>query len=357
MIDLNLRRPNYGGRVSYKVGIDVSGGDYAPKEIIKGAMLAKQEFGADTVLIGRVEEIEEQLSLYGCSSHDFSLVDAPQNIEMAESPAASIRRKKKSSIVVGTSLLKEKKIDAFVSCGNTGAVVCASTLILGLIEGVERPGIALMLPTKKGISLVVDVGANIDCKPLHLFQYGIMASVYYKLVLNKKDPTVALLNIGEEATKGSEILKNLHQLFYSSSLNFKGNLEARDILSGKYDCIICDGFVGNVALKVVEGSAETVGRFLVETIGRGFWGKLNLFMIKNRLKKFKGLLDYAEYGGAPLLGVEGIVIIGHGRSNHLAVKNAIKVALREVERNLTTEINRRVNEICQDSGVRQMLAP
>jgi len=341
--------------MSYKIGIDISGGDSAPREIIKGALLARKELSEDIVLIGVEKEIREQLALHKACLRDFTIVNAPEKIEMVESPLSSVRKKKESSIVIGITLLKEKKIDAFVSCGNTGAVVCASTLRLGLIEGVERPGIALMIPTKDGISLMIDVGANIDCKPLHLLQYGIMASVYYKLVLNKDNPSVGLLNIGEEVSKGLGVLKQVHKLFALSPLNFTGNMEARDIFSGKCDCIVCDGFVGNIALKVAEGSIEILGRFLIKAMKKGVMGKISLLLAKRNLKAFKSSIDYAEHGGAPLLGVDGIVIIGHGRSNSLAVKNAIKVAVRELSRDLTAAINRRVNEICQDSGIRQIL--
>ena len=342
--------------MSYKIGIDISGGDFAPGKIIKGALLAKKELAEDIVLIGAEKEIREQLALNKASGDDFMIIDAPEKIGMAESPVSSVRKKKNSSIVIGTSLLKDKKIDAFVSCGNTGAVVCASTLRLGLIEGVERPGIALTLPTKEGVSLIIDVGANIDCKPLHLLQYGIMASVYYDLVLNKKNPSVGLLNIGEEASKGLGILKQVHKLFSLSPLNFTGNMEAREIFSGKCDCIVCDGFVGNIALKVAEGSVETMGRLLIKAMKKGILGKVSLLLAKKNLQKFRSSIDYAEHGGAPLLGVDGIVIIGHGRSNSLAVKNAIKVAVRELSQDLTATIKRRVNEICQDSGIRQILA-
>ncbi len=342
--------------MSYKLGVDISGGDFAPREIIKGALMAKEEIREEIVLIGREEEIKQQLALHKASENDFTIVNAPEKIGMAESPATSVRRKRDSSIVIGINLLKEGRIDAFVSCGNTGAVVCASTIKLGMIEGVERPGISLMLPTRRGVSLLIDVGANIDCKPLHLFQYGIMASTYYSLVFNKDNPTIGLLNIGEEASKGLGLIKSVHKLFSASPLNFSGNVEAKDIFSGKCDCIVCDGFIGNVALKVAEGSAETIGRFLIETMSKGIFGKISLLLAKRNLKEFKRLMDYAEYGGAPLLGVNGIVIIGHGRSNGLAVKNAIRAAYSELTRDLNMNIRGKINEICQDSGIRQVLA-
>jgi glycerol-3-phosphate acyltransferase PlsX len=341
--------------MKYKIGLDVSGGDKAPGEVIKGALRAKEELGEDIVLIGVKEEIEQGIDREGGRIEDFTVVDAAEKIGMAEAPAISVRRKRNSSIVVGANLLKEKKIDAFVSCGNTGAVVCAVTLTLRLIEGVERPGIALLIPTKKGVSLIVDVGANIGPKPLHLLQYGVMASVYYNQVLNKENPTIGLLNIGEEASKGSEFMKGVHKLFSVVPLNFIGNVEAKDMFSGKCDCIVCDGFVGNIALKVTESCVDVMGRFLMDAIKENPLGKIGLFLLQKSFRRFKSRFDYAEYGGAPLLGVDGIVIIGHGRSSSLAVKNAVKVAVKELKRDLNSRIKRSVNEICQDSGVRQVL--
>lgn len=342
--------------MSYKIALDVSGGDSAPDEIIEGAVLAKKELNEDIVLVGVEKEIKTYLNKHKHSLSDFIIVDAPEKIEMNESPLISVRTKKKSSIVVGMEMHKQKEVDAFVSCGNTGSVVCAATIKLRLIEGVERPGIALMLPTKQGVSLVIDVGANIDCKAIHLFHYGIMASVYCELFLNKKTPSVGLLNIGEEASKGLEVLKKVHKLFTVSPLNFTGNLEAKELLSGNCDCIVCDGFVGNIALKVAEGSAEIIAKSFIEAMKKNFIGKVGLFLSKNNLLEFKRSINYAEYGGAPLLGVDGIVIIGHGRSNSLAVKNAIKVAVRELKRDLTKSISRRINDICQNSRVREIFA-
>jgi len=341
--------------MSYKIGIDISGGDYAPEEIFKGAVLARKEYGEDIVLIGVREEIEEQARKHKVDLDDFTIVHAPDKIEMGESPATSVRRKKNSSITIGTNLLKERKIDAFVSCGNTGAAVCAATLILGLIEGVERPGIGLMMPTREGVSLIIDVGANVDPKPMHLFQYGVMASVYYEVVLNKENPSIGLLNIGEEETKGSDFVKYVHKLFSASPLNFSGNLEAKHMFSGKCDCIVCDGFVGNVALKVTEGCAETMGKFLFDTIMKDPLGLFGLLLIKRSLRKFKRVLDYSEYGGAPLLGVDGVVIIGHGRSNSKAVKNAVRAAIHEVKHDLNVKIKKRIDEILQDEKFKQSI--
>ncbi|MDD5195445.1 MAG: phosphate acyltransferase PlsX [Candidatus Omnitrophica bacterium] len=341
--------------MKYRIGLDISGGDFAPEQIFKGALLAKQEFHDDLILIGVKEEIEEQIHKHNLNLNDFTIIDAPEKIGMGESPASSVRKKKNSSISIGMNLLREKKIDAFVSCGNTGAAVCGATLQVGLMEGVERPGIALVIPTKKGISMIVDVGANIDPKPIHLFQYGIMASVYSHLALGKENPSIGLLNIGEEESKGPDYVRNVHKLFSEAGVNFIGNLEAKDIFSGKCDCIVCDGFVGNVALKVSEGVAETMGKFLLDEIKKGFIGKIGLLLIMNSLKRVKRLMDYAEYGGALLLGVDGIVIIGHGRSNAIAVKNAVKVAIHELKCNVNSEIKSNISKISQDPKIKEML--
>ena len=342
--------------MNYRVGIDISGGDYAPAEIFKGAVSAKKEKLAEVVLIGDKEEIVKEAEKEKVNLADYEIVNAPEKIAMDEQAALSIRRKRNSSIVVGAGLLKDKKIDAFVSCGNTGAVVSAATLGVGLIEYVERPGSAILLPTTKGVSLLIDVGANLSPKPLHLLQYGVMASLYYAIVFNKENPSVGLLNIGEEETKGSEFVKIVHKLFSSTPLNFIGNLEAKAIFSGKCDCVICDGFVGNIALKVSEGLAETVGKFFIDAVRKDFFGKMGFLLLRRTLKRFKQVVDYAEYGGAPLLGVNGVVIIGHGRSSSYAVKNAVRVATQELHRDLIGNIRGKLDEICKDSGIRQVLA-
>jgi len=340
-------------KMKFKIGIDISGGDFAPGEILKGAWLAEREVVSSLVLIGTEDDLScvEKLKL---NFREVQFLKVEEKISMDEPAAVSARRKKNSSIVVGIKLIKEGKIDAFVSCGNTGAVVCAATLNLGMIKGIERPGIAIFLPTVRDISILIDAGANVDPKPVHLFQYGIMASLYYSLVLGRKNPTVGLLNIGEESSKGPDFVKKTFSLFSSSSLNFIGNLEAKDVFLGRCDCIICDGFVGNVALKISEGFAEAMGRFLLDSIKSDFLGKISLFFVRRSLRRFKKLTDYAEYGGAPLLGVDGVVIIGHGRSRAYAVKNAIKVAEKELTRQLNEEIKRRLNDFSKDSRIGQI---
>lgn len=321
-----------------KIVLDAMGGDYAPAVVIDGAIAAARECAAEIILVGDEEKINSLLKKSGYRGRSISVCPSREVIEMHEPAATSIRRKRQSSIVIGLNLVKDGQADAFVSAGNTGAVVCGATLSLGLLPGVERPGIALVIPTLKGVALLIDVGANIDPKPIQLLQYGIMSDAYLRYILNKPDPKVGLLNIGEEETKGTDFMKETHELFEKSKLNFIGNVEGKDLFSGKCDVIVCDGFVGNVALKVSESAAEAMGIFLKRHLLSNPLGKLGLLHLVGSLRRFKKDMDYSEYGGAPLLGVNGVVIIGHGRSNANAIKNALRVAEEEVERQFNEKI-------------------
>jgi len=334
-----------------KIALDVSGGDYAPLEILKGAYSAFKELeNTQIILVGQKEKILSCVQDNKFKDFDLPIVDASEIIAMDEPAALSVRRKRNSSIVKGIELLKNKQADAFVSCGNTGAVVSAAVLGLRLIKGVERPGIGIVVPTKTGTAMMIDVGANIGTKPNHLLQYAVMADIYSKKVLKKENPKVGILNIGEEETKGTEFIKETRILFEKAYFNFIGNIEAKDVYKGVCDCIICDGFLGNVALKISEGLAETVGYFLLDYLRKDFLGKIGLFLAQNALRKFKRKIDYSEYGGAPLLGVDGIVIIGHGRSDARAVKSALKVAREEVERNINDEIRSKIESVYAKIG-------
>ena len=321
-----------------KIVVDAMGGDHAPGVVIAGSLAAVAKYDVDVILVGDQPKIEALLKKAKYTGSRISVQHASEVIEMSESAAASIRRKRDSSIVVGINLVKQGQGDAFFSAGNTGAVVCAGTLGLGLLPGIERPGIGIVTPTLKGNSLIIDVGANIDPKPTQLFQYGIMADAYCKNILNKPNPSVGLLNIGEEEKKGTEFIREAYELLEKSKLNFIGNVEGRDLFSGKCDIVICDGFVGNVALKVAESAAEAMQTYLKRHLLSTIWGKIGLIFMMPSLKRFKKEIDYAEYGGALLLGVNGVVIIGHGRSNKKAIKNAIRVAKEEVERQVNTKI-------------------
>ncbi|MCM8779763.1 MAG: phosphate acyltransferase PlsX [Candidatus Omnitrophica bacterium] len=321
-----------------KIAVDAMGGDYAPEVVINGAVLAVKEYDLDVVLVGDKPAIEKLLARNKYTSGRIDILHTTEVIEMDEPPALSVRRKRDSSIVKGMELVKKRQADAFFSAGNTGAVACAASLSLGLLPGIERPGIAIVVPNLQGISIVIDVGANIDPKPSHLVQYGIMADVYSKYILKKTNPSVGLLNIGEEESKGTDFMKETHALFEQSHLNFIGNVEGKDLFSGKCDCIVCDGFVGNVALKVSESLAETMMVFLKREIMSNFLGKLGAMLLRRSFRRFKKKVDYAEYGAAPLLGLNGVVMIGHGRSNAKAVKNAIRFAAEEVRHSVNEKI-------------------
>lgn len=315
-----------------KIAVDAMGGDYAPKEIIKGALLAL-ELNKDIqiVLVGNEERINE-LMPNGFDKSRVSIVHCSEIIGMDEHPAIAYRKKKDASISVATRLVKENKADAVVSAGSTGAQMVAGLFGLGRIEGVDRPAIGTVFPTLKGPKLLLDAGANADCKPENLVQFARMGKVYTEKVLGISDPQIALVSIGEEPTKGNELTIKAHELLKAAEgLSFKGNIEGRDILSGKADVMVCDGFVGNTILKVIEGTAMTFFSLMKEELGKNIKSKIGAVLLMPALKGLKGRLDYSEYGGAPLLGVKGVSIICHGSSKALAIKNAVRVAAECVE--------------------------
>ncbi|MDD5774539.1 MAG: phosphate acyltransferase PlsX [Candidatus Omnitrophica bacterium] len=321
-----------------KIVVDGMGGDHAPDVVVEGAIAAIKEYGVEVVLVGDEARIRALIEKAKFRSDKLSVCPSTEVIEMHDPAATSVRRKRNSSIVVGLKLVRDGKADAFVSAGNTGAAVCAGTLTLGLLPGVERPGIAIVMPSLKGMFLIMDVGANIDPKPLHLMQYGLMAEIYGSDILGMKNPAVGLLNVGEEESKGTEFLKDSFELLSKTHLNFIGNVEGKHLFSGECDIVICDGFVGNVTLKVSESLAEAMQKFLKKHILSNPLGILGALLLRSSLRRFKKDIDYSEYGGAPLLGVNGVVIIGHGRSNAKAVKNAIRVAKAEVENRFTEKL-------------------
>ncbi len=326
-----------------KIAIDAMGGDYAPKALVEGALLALREYDFDIVLVGVKSKIEPLLKGKEYPSERLSIVDCSEVIDMHESPAISVRKKRNSSIVRAVQLVEKHEADAVVSAGNTGAVVCAATLSLRLLEGVERPGIAIILPTLKDPVVVIDVGANIDPKPIHIFQYAVMADVYSRHILKKENPKVALLNIGEEETKGTSFSKDCFSLLEKSKLNFIGNVEGRDIFRGNSDVIVCDGFVGNIILKLSEGVADAFIKFIKEVFLSNFISKVGALLVKPAFQKFHKKVDYAEYGGAPLLGVNGTCIICHGASSPKAIKNAIRFAGHSVSDELNQHIVEAIN--------------
>jgi phosphate acyltransferase len=324
--------------------IDAMGGDYAPSVIVDGAIQAVKELNVSVTLIGVEGRVREELARHQYPQDKVSIVHAPDIIGMHDPATSSIRRKKDSSISVGIKLLKESnQHDAFISAGNTGAVVCASTFFLGMLPGVDRPAIGLVLPNLKGFSFLIDVGANIDPKPQHLLQSALMANVYAQKVLNVNDPSIGLLNIGAEESKGSDFVKETHKLFVDRMNNFIGNVEANEIFSGRCDCIICDGFVGNIVIKISESLMESTGALIKRELKKSPLALFGAFLMKTQLKHVKRHADYAEYGGAPLLGVNGLVMISHGRSSAKAIKNAIRAAKREVENDIISNLIKEVS--------------
>ncbi len=326
-----------------KIVVDAMGGDYAPAAVIAGIVEAIRELGVQIVLVGQEDKIKEELKKYSVPPGSIDIIHAPEVIGMHEHATASIRTKKNSSISIGINLLKDPAYGAFVSAGNTGAVVCAATVFLGMLSGVQRPGIGLVYPTLKRLGFMIDVGANADPKPIHLFHYGIMARAYTQNVLNIQNPTIGLLNIGEEEGKGTDFVKETHKLLSDRLPNFIGNLEANEVFTGKCDCVVSDGFVGNVVIKTAEGLMESAAALLRREIKKSplaLWGAV---LMKSRLNHIKKYADYSEYGGAPLLGVNGIVMISHGRSSPKAIKNAIRAAQREVDHNINSSITQEVS--------------
>ena len=322
-----------------KIALDGMGGDKAPAVVVEGAVMAANHFGYNIVLVGKSDMLGKELSKHKITKGNIDINDASQVVGMGESPTVSIRSKKDSSISVAVRMVKEKKADAFVSAGNTGAVVCAATFMLGLLSGIGRPGISIVFPTSSGVdAMMIDVGANIDPKPEHLFQYALMADAYFKYIHGKDNPLIGLLSIGEEATKGTGSIKDTHKLLNQSKLNFIGNVEGRDIFTGKCDIVLTDGFVGNVALKITESLAGAVGALLKKELSRNFMTKMGAALCSSTFAALKKELDYAEYGGAPLLGVDGTVIISHGSSSARAIMNAVRAAARFSSNNVNRHI-------------------
>jgi len=309
-----------------RVALDAMGGDFGPKVTVQGAVLASKELKVGILLVGKESIIQEELKKYDLSQAEVSIVDAAEAIQMGEG-LLSFRRKKRSSILVGIQLVKESKADAFVSTGNTGAVVYMSRKVLGSLEGVERPALSLLVPSRIGSpTLLVDVGANVNCQPHHLLQFAVMGRIFMESVMGIPDPKIALMSIGEEQGKGNDLTKQVYEKLAASSMNFIGNVEGKDIYSGISDVIVSDGFTGNVALKVTEGVVDNFFQMARHEIMRNIFAKIGFILMKRNLKKLYKKVDYVEYGGAQLLGLNGVCIIGHGRSNPKAIKNAVKLA-------------------------------
>lgn len=308
-----------------KIAVDAMGGDFGPEVTVAGAVSASREFQLEVLLVGAEAAIQEAFERIDHSHATVSVVDAAESIGMSEG-ILSFRRKKRSSILVGTQLVKDKEADAFVSMGNTGAVVYISKKVLGALEGVDRPALSLLVPTLNGLTLLTDVGANVNCSAQHLEQFAHMGRIFMQSVREVINPRIALMSIGEESTKGNDVTREAYEILSKSSLNFIGNIEGRDIYSGKADVIVSDGFTGNVALKTSEGMIDTLEKIARNEVMRNIFAKVGYLLLKRHLKKIYRRVDYSEYGGAHLLGINGVCIIGHGRSNPVAIKNAVRLA-------------------------------
>lgn len=321
-----------------KIVVDAMGGDFAPQNVVAGAVDAVKEYRACVTLVGPRELIEEELKKYQFPKGLIEIVDAPDVVAMDEPATVVIRQKPQSSINVGIGLLKKEGYGAFVSAGNTGACVAASIFVLGMIPGVDRPGIGCVFPSLKKFTFIIDVGANTAAKPEHLLQYAKMAKVYAQSVLDRPRPSIGLLNIGEEESKGTGLEKEAHKLLEEKEPLFIGNIEANEVFTGKTDCIVCDGYVGNITLKVAEGLMESAGKLLKREIKKNPIAILGALLLQSSLSELKKSVDYSEYGGAPLLGVDGLVLISHGRSSAKAIKNAVRAAKEQVEHNVLARI-------------------
>jgi glycerol-3-phosphate acyltransferase PlsX len=324
------------------IAVDAMGGDHAPKAEVEGAIRAARFLGVKVILVGQEEIVRRELAEHGGNKDlPIEVVHASERVTMEDSAARAVRAKRDSSLVVASRLVRDGCAQGFVSAGNTGAVMATAKMVHGVVPGVDRPALVGILPTVVGTPvLVVDVGANVDCKPHMLAQFAVMAEIYSRTVLRRPKPRVGVLSIGEEEHKGNELTRAAWPLLQQLNINFIGNVEGRDIYAGNVDVIVCDGFIGNVALKVSEGLVDMVKHVLHESLEATIASKIGYVLSKAAYADFRKRLDYSEYGGAPLLGVRGVCIICHGRSNANAVKNAIRVAKEFSE----SRINHRIEE-------------
>jgi glycerol-3-phosphate acyltransferase PlsX len=306
-----------------KIAVDAMGGDHGMVPILEGAVQAVKSLDTDILLVGDQDLLEKELHRLKGDLGRFSIRHASQVVDMHESPALVARKKRDSSIWVATNLVKAGEAQAVVSAGNTGATMVSAFFLLGVIKGVERPAIAATLPTLQGTAIMLDVGATVDCTAQHLYQFALMGHEYGKHLFEKSHPRVGLLSIGEEDSKGNEVTKETFRLLRESNINFIGNVEGRDVYSGAADVIVCDGFLGNVALKISEGLADAMKKMLMKEVAQSRLGRLSLVLLAPSLMRLRRKTDYAEFGGAPLLGVNGISVICHGKSSPKAIKNAI----------------------------------
>ncbi len=327
-----------------RVAIDAMGGDFAPAVEVEGAVAAAREFGIPVTLVGDESRLAHELAKYQTKGLDIDIRHASEVVGMHDSASDAVRKKRDSSVRIAFELVKEGKAAAAVSAGNSGATMAAGMFVLKRIAGIERPAIAQVFPTLKGQTLVLDVGGNVDCKANHLVQFAIMGQVYAAHVMGIKNPSIGLLSNGEEDSKGNELTRETNTILRQTSLNYAGYVEGRDIFKGTVEVVVCDGFVGNVVLKLSEGLAEAAGSMLKREIKSDTIAKLGYLFVKGAFDRFKKIVDYSEYGGAPLIGINGVGMICHGGSNVKAIKNAIRFAHDYASHGVTQRIAEKLSE-------------
>jgi glycerol-3-phosphate acyltransferase PlsX len=309
-----------------KIAVDAMGGDFAPQAIVEGAYLAAKKHGVRVILVGDEDQVSKELSKYPTSKLPIYLHHAPHVVAMHDSPSVIIRRMRDTSIKVAIELAREGEASGVVSAGNSGATMALAMYLFKKLEGVDRPAIATTHPTMKGLTVLVDSGGNVDCKSFHLVQFAMMGDAYAKYILGTKEPRIGVLSNGEEEGKGNELTREVHDILSKTDMNYIGYVEGRDLNSGEVDVIVCDGFVGNVALKISEGLWETISAILKWEAQDNIRAKVAYFLMKRAMRRLEKRLDYSEYGGAPLLGINGNCVISHGASNGKAIMNAVLLA-------------------------------
>ena len=328
-----------------RIAVDAMGGDHAPRVNVDGAIAAAREFGITSLLVGRPADLEPLLLSAGDARRDIEIVEATEVVDMDDPATAAIRKKRNSSIRIAANCVRDGKAAGLVSAGHTGAAMVCAKMVIGTIEGVDRPALATVLPNLSGHCLLLDVGANPDAKVQHFKEFAVMGSIYAELAFGKERPSLGLMSIGEEDSKGTDLTKEAFKTLKEAGLNFIGNVEGRDVFSGKVDVIVTDGFTGNVILKVSESLSEMVEQMLREEIKKTLQASVGFLLSRSAFRSFKTRLDYSEYGGAPMLGVKGCVIICHGRSSAKAVKNAIRLAGEFSRQNLAEKIQSSIAEL------------
>lgn len=327
--------------MTMRIAVDAMGGDHAPQTIVDGALVAARHLGIGLWLVGRRDDIERELGRQRDRALlDVEIVDCPDVIEMAERPAAALRRKPRASVKVAADLVAQGKAGGMFSAGNTGATLLAAHAAFGFLPGVLRPALATTIPTRTGSAVLLDSGANAECRAAHLAQFAQMGAVYATVALGIDAPRVGLLSIGEEESKGTVLTREAHRLLKAAPLDFRGNVEAREVFLGEVDVIVCDGFTGNVALKTCEGFVEMVEHLLRAELSRTFGKRVGFLLSQRAFRRFRRRVDYSEYGGAPLLGVAGLCIVGHGRSSAKAVRNAVALTSRFATQSLVDQVQR-----------------